>query len=334
MANETLEHQTHPAQGELPPDNTRTVSGRDKNQKDAWDKLSSAGGIVAAVTTVILGLVASSFLARLQEREAKTRLYSELMSKREQAESELRKDMFGTIMDKFLKLKPESPDLDASLVNLELLSVNFHEFLDFRPLFYYMQRQIDGSRTASRDKKKEYSDRLERLAQGIANKQMIALAGVAARFPITDIDLGTFQSYKSEPKEVKAKFDPLKRRVRVFGVDFNREKKELLVRLEVVTPRNPLEPGPLEAIWDGFFDFRDVMTPNPERPETTDIWVGFFDFPMVDNIRLSEDQRCAIVLTQFDDHLAAIEVLLFPGWASMKEKPYYQEIFERLKEAV
>jgi len=62
--------------------------------------------------------------------------------------------------------------------------------------------------------------------------------------------------------------------------------------------------------------------------------VGFFDFPIIDNTRLSNDQRCAIVLTAFGESSADITAIYFPGsYASLKEKPYYQEVVQNLLKA-
>ena len=61
-------------------------------------------------------------------------------------------------------------------------------------------------------------------------------------------------------------------------------------------------------------------------------WVGFYDFPMIDNLRLSHDQRCAVILKAFNEgESAQISLLYFPGcYASLKEKPYYQDIVQHL----
>jgi len=34
---------------------------------------------------------------------------------------------------------------------------------------------------------------------------------------------------------------------------------------------------------------------------SAEFWVGYFDFPMIDNTRLTHDQRCAVVLNAFED---------------------------------
>ncbi len=64
--------------------------------------------------------------------------------------------------------------------------------------------------------------------------------------------------------------------------------------------------------------------------------VDFFDFPMIDNTRLSYDQRCAVVLKEIneEDKILEIAVLYFPGsHASLKEKPYYDDIVNKLLSA-
>ena len=71
-------------------------------------------------------------------------------------------------------------------------------------------------------------------------------------------------------------------------------------------------------------------------PDTDDadavFTVGFFDFPMLDNIRLPEGSRCAIVLNAFDPEYADFTFVYFPGErASLTEKPYYDEILLNLR---
>jgi len=98
------EHPDHPA-GPPPP------------RRDAWDKLAiilqPVGGLLTAVAVAILGFWTSSYLRQREQREAieqeklqtrdtNARLYSELTSRREEAESALRKDMFTSIINSFL----------------------------------------------------------------------------------------------------------------------------------------------------------------------------------------------------------------------------------------
>ena len=75
------------------------------DDKDRWDKLAiilaPVGGLLTAVAVATLGFTGSRALERQQSSEAKLRLYSELMSRREESEATLRKEMFQSIIGSF-----------------------------------------------------------------------------------------------------------------------------------------------------------------------------------------------------------------------------------------
>ena len=53
------------------------------------------------LVTAAVGFTINSSLNARQERENNLRLYADMMTRREQADSDLRKDMFKSILDKF-----------------------------------------------------------------------------------------------------------------------------------------------------------------------------------------------------------------------------------------
>src|SRR5262249_1886589 len=80
------------------------------------------------------------------------------------------------------------------------------------------------------------------------------------------------------------------------------------------------QPGPVRA-----------PTAAEEPLATAEFWVGFYDFPMVDNIRLPNDQRCAVVLDTFEAPMTQYTLVCFPASrASLKEKPYYEDVLQRV----
>ena len=119
----------------------------DDKTKDFWNKvdivLRPVNGILAAVAVAILGYYTSSILRQSELRDTNQRVYTELMSSREQAESGLRKDMFLSVIQSFMK--PETAGLEPKMLNLEMLAYNFHESLNLKPLFDHMDRQISAS---------------------------------------------------------------------------------------------------------------------------------------------------------------------------------------------
>src|SRR5512140_2745042 len=149
----------------------------EEHKRDAWDKvamiLQAGGGLLTAVTVALIGFIGSNYLKdresadtasreKMQANETNVRIYTELMSKREEAESALRKDMFVSIIQSFLR--PGSASLDERVLNLELLSYNFHESLNLKPLFIYMNKLIQRSNDPG---KAGYQTRVQKVATEI-----------------------------------------------------------------------------------------------------------------------------------------------------------------------
>jgi hypothetical protein len=65
---------------------------------------------------------------------------------------------------------------------------------------------------------------------------------------------------------------------------------------------------------------------------TQEFTIDYFQFPMIDNTRLSNDMRCAVVMRDFDfPNFIELDILYFPGsHSSLKERPYYDEVVKKL----
>src|SRR5512137_947238 len=117
-------------------------------KRDLWDKIDilmhPVGGLLTAVALTVLGFITSSALSQRQAIDTNTRLYTELMSRREESESALRKDMCVSIINSFVS--PKDTGLSASVLNLEMLAYNFHESLNLKPLFEEMRRRVMHAR--------------------------------------------------------------------------------------------------------------------------------------------------------------------------------------------
>src|SRR5437867_571561 len=190
--------------------------------KDYWDKvdivLRPINGLLTALAVALLGYYTTSILRQSELRETNERVYTELMSSREQAESGLRKDMFQSIIQTILR--PESAGREAEKLILEKTEREF----------------------------------------------MLAVN------------------------------------------EINPERRELIIELGVRTPKEP------------------------SSVQRRTFHVGYYDFPMIDNTRLSNDQRAAVVLNQINEGGADITLVYFPGsYASLKERVSYVEVVEKLR---
>lgn len=278
-------------------------------ERDIWSKLqillAPVGALLTALTVAVLGFWGSSYLNKKQELDTRARIYAELISQREQAESALRKDMFVSIIDAFLK--PEAISNDVKILNMELLAYNFHESLNLKPLFAYLRRKVAESKEEETVKRK-LMGRLEKVAGDVTDKQMLVLAEVGQKFDST-IDL---QAVRDRPGDLvptgrTLNLDGVERTFRLLPLKVDIDGHELQFRLEIIGPK---------ATETNQFEF----------------WLGFYDFPMIDNTRLAHDQRCAVVLNKFEEDRAEITLVYFPGSrASLKEKPFYEDVIANLQ---
>lgn len=279
-------------------------------EKDWWDKaaiiLQPLGGLLAALALAGLGFFGSQFLERRQAEETRARFASELISKREEADSALRKDMFVSIIQSFLR--PESTSIDDRLLKLELLAYNFHESLNLKPLFIQLERDIVRS---DRPQNSDLQERLAKVAREVTRKEMVVLEEAGRSFERT-VD---FDELAKNPGGIplepgRLALNNVEREFKLLVKKIDVRKKEMQLRLEVKT-RNE--------------DSGEYHTDDAE------FWVGYYDFPMIDHVRLSRDQRCAVILKNFAQTSARIAAVYFPGsYASLKEKPYVQEMVQNL----
>jgi hypothetical protein len=290
-------------------------------EKTGWDKasivLQPLGGFMTALAVAFLGFYGSNALSRNQERDTMRRAQADLVSQRETADTGLRKDMFTSIINQFLQ--PHSGSIDEQILRLELLAYNFHESIDLGPLFKDVYRKIDVRTGAGQG----YLHRLEKVVKEVNGRELATLGqeGAATREAFVD-----FGQVAAHPEGVSFIADDkiglhgsgcdhertVDLRCRYFRVDvmeFNPQARELLVQLRVSPPGDP--------------------GGNPEVDRQ--LKVGFFDFPMIDNTRLSHSQRCALVLTRFDDAGAGLTLVYFPGFrAGLKDKLFVEEIVHNM----
>ncbi|HEX5703235.1 MAG TPA: hypothetical protein VFX97_08570 [Pyrinomonadaceae bacterium] len=314
---------------------------KDKKDKDFWDKadvvLKFIAGVFTAAAVAFIGLYGSYTLERNQALDTDTRLYAELMSQRENAETSLRKDMFNSIIGTFLTSK--SAGLEEKVLNLELLAYNFHEALDLGPLFKSVHTKIRKSGVQDAD---ALIDRLEDAADEVKGKQVMALEdsggklddnvefdkleaveGTTILYPKNGepIELMTGSLHFRRPENAK---NPLLKntafKITVLAVD--QKERRIRVQLEVKTPRDTATR-----------DSNSNTAKTNEEIETTYalFWISPFDFPMIDNTRLPHGQRCALVLKKMGEASAELTLVYFPGsHASLKEKPFFDDAMSDL----
>lgn len=289
--------------------------------------LTSLGGALTALAVAVVGIYGSNVLDRSRARETDVQLYAQLMSKREDAETLLRKDMFNSIIGSFLKTTSTGYPYEQQVLNLELLAYNFHEALDLAPLFKHVFLEIHESHDPNAG---DYMRRLERVADEVKSKQIAALEESGGKLDAS-LNLNDFAKHLDGVPVMDGEITPhsdnsgsgdpapQKTYFKVTATSVDKIKREIRVKLEV------RQPG-------GNANLSEV------KPAVSIFNVSPFDFPMIDNTRLPHGQRCALVIRRFNDPddpmkdpVVDLTLVYFPGSrASLKEKPFYDEAMRDL----
>lgn len=194
-----------------------------EQQKRDWIDigLKAAMPLLVGIVVAWVGLFGDETLTRLSNQQQSARLLTELQIKREQAETELRKDIFAQALEAFL-LKGKSTDrqpatlsleeMSKQLLRLELLALNFGDSLSLSPLFTELRKDLSNAQPVNEDEKRGYKERQSRLlkrlnslAQRVAGTQLSSLEkhGVSKSFDIPLVE------YKPEQKRGMACIDTL-----------------------------------------------------------------------------------------------------------------------------
>ena len=254
-----------------------------------------------------------------QDTEARLRLYTELVSKREEADTTLRKGIFDRVLETYLK---EAKNTDEKIVALELLSTNFNESLDLSPLFWQILREIQ--QPGQRGNPRMLMERLERVSNEVKDRQ-IALLEISGdkkdgNFNIGALSTGASNSFEMEnPIDKDFTFvdpdatDPDRqkqtRHFTVFPLEYDQKRHRVFVSVEHGKPNTKLE--------------------------TNSFWLDAFDFPLTNFSRISKSERFALVMRRYDPPNVALTLIYFPSSRTgIKDRPYIDEVISGLKRKV
>ena len=323
-----------------PESETAAPGPAQKSGASPWLELFKVAAM--PLVTLIVGFAINSSLDSRQAKESNVRLYADMMGRREEADSALRKDMFKSILDTFMQKDPKmKPDqyLDQQVLDIELLAYNFHESLDIGPLFKHVRRSIPNDGAGPNVEKRA---RLEKVAQEVNERQLTVLYDSGAvvkgsaeldKVPSATAYLTFSGQYTVGGKDSKApegvprlclQLNPAAnaqhyRQFRLEVIDYDGRSREVQARLYASRP----------------LSLSDCQRPDLDlvgnREIDTTFWVGLFAFPMIDNTRLSHGERCAVSVTALTPDSVEIALSYFPGSrASLKDKPYYDELMHDL----
>ncbi len=362
-----------------------TTQERDKKpeppQIDWFDRISKLFvPILGSVVITFIAIYGDKSLTNYTSRQENARLITELQIQREQAESDLRKDIFEQALGALMSQEElNSPDLSWSkrLLKLELLAENFGGTLSITPLFSELDRDLEkvqftapiGSNTDINIR--AIRNRLRNIAKRQSQNQLSSLAQHGDIIEIKiDLKKGgkQFANFASEisnreqnneitysrefkwPEDIARRnlgpkrdwtngdeYDQeLAKEIGVLGtIEVNNTKRYVTVTLGALDPVRKEVSVTLEICWNLNNQITSGVCDGEFVRQTFDL--NYFNFPKINNTRLSDNQRFAMVMEDYDTEntysprleLAAV---IFPSeFSSLRDRPSMQESVNLLK---
>jgi len=269
--------------------------------------------------------------AKQQINDARLRLYTELLSKREEADTAVRRGIFDKVMERYLT--PGDQGLEVKLVALELLATNFHDSLDLSPLFWQIGREVER---APAKKRAELRSELNRIADGVKDRQISGL----------ELGNGTMGTAGHPMAQGKASMLADLRLDALTTGPTNGGKPDIDEDFSFPDPDPFGPPGGLTTrhltLWIVDHDAarRRVWAivharraNKGEKDQRWAFWIDAFDFPMVNFTRVSRSERFTLVLQEYGEkkETARIRLIYFPSARiGAKDKPFIDDVISDL----
>ncbi len=261
------------------------------------DASSSRLEIILRSITAVGALLAGVFIPVVinvnQEKNRETQLYVQIMTQREQSDSALRSQMFNSLIGSYFG-KDILSDPEKQMMYLHLLTLNFQEFFDARPLYEDLDKRVNP----------EQRKRLLEIARNAADRQVNLLT-----------------KPNNEPMEMQLclqETDDCKK-MNVFSMKGRDRTYTFATRLLSVT-QSEIRVRVSSA--DEKFNFK-----------TIEFNVSYFDTPFMNNTKLVDGSRFSFVLRNADPDrkMATIEIVVFPEeYMNLRDRPYFDEMLSKL----
>jgi hypothetical protein len=327
-------------------------------------RVESAAKFLAAVSAVISAIVLPLFLNSYTEKNRRAELLVRTMTEREKSDTDIRQSMFqslltgylGSLKDDFVKADEES--LRRRIMFLELLTVNFQEFFNAKPLFEDVYRRLERNLSAAttdaeRKTWTELEAQLIRASSNIVSRQarMLNNIGTSTVFNIAKGERICVRLYdrrdfallrKRDRASPFQNFDPgpcLEAPVAGAAAggpaaggaageprgDTRRQSLEI-TPLALDKAWATVRVGIYEDVFDGSVFAGSLLK------GSISFDISYFDLPYMDNTRMSDGSRFALVLRDVTADAVEIETIRFRNdFVSLRDRPYFEEMLQKLQ---
>lgn len=346
-----------------------------RSTKDRWDKWESFAKTLAGVCAAVGAIAIPWFINQYTEANRRSQVYVQMMTEREKSDTSIRENMFKTLMNGYLQTLVEDArkeDLESfrnRIVFLELLAVNFQEFFNAKPLFEDVYEKLVKNReavkdTPSRSAWMELEKKITGVARETASRQATTLNTIGNSVDLgmkkgevtcvhlyEKVDFATLQKHdgmtrfenfeygecprgREEQEEAKAGAPtPMgQNQSHTQALVTRGYDKRQSIELRVAEVRDASVVVEV-TVYADFFDKNTYV--GSEQGKIFPVNVSYFDLPYMDNIRLVDGNRFALVLKKTYKELgeADIEAIRFRNdFMSLRDRPLFEEMLKKLQQ--
>lgn len=279
----------------------------DKNKSQNW--VNTLAKLLPGIGAIIAGVFIPLIINMNAQKSRSTQLYTEIVSKREVADSELRARMFETLLRYLFADTTQQKTNREKLTLLRLLALNFHESFDLKPLFESLESELSDIR----------KEKVRNIAKEIVGKQEAMLSQIKEGRIFEKILYKGFEEAIMVPANGEESYRGHRLGIEVIEIGENKD----YVRLHV-------------------WDLPDTTVKNINIGDIVDVKfnLNYYDMPFIDNTKLFNNTRFAITFkgTLTDEtetergNAVKIKVIFFPEtYMSSRDRPYLEEMLDQLR---
>lgn len=328
--------------------------GDDTNAaKNIWAKLDALAKVIAA-TSAIVGTIYIPYVIQANAEQSRmSQAYMQVMTEREKADTGIREQMFKTLLERYLgefKADPQNlREFKRRIVFLDVLTLNFQEFLNAKPLFEDLHdRIVEYERRIHDMRAPALKEDLQRVARRAAARQVAMLAAKAVEFGVGNAshqDRACVRLYEvvglSDGKEEQlqnprdgwdCRDDAVLTPSRAGTAPAEEERQEYAITIKLTDMH---ESGVKVQVTPYLQHFRARrLTRNDPLVKPLDFEVSYFDLPYMDNTKLFGGKRFALLLKRMEgkDHAFMEAVTFDEQFVSLRDRPYFEEMLRKLRQ--
>jgi len=337
----------------------------DKNRHqpgNLWGKLESLAKILAGFSAVISAILVPLFLNSYTEKNRRAEMLVQTMTEREKSDTDIRQSMFQSLLTGYLGavkedfVKADEDSFRRRITFLELLTVNFQEFFNAKPLFEDVYAGMERKRAmaqsgAEQKKWDDLENQVIGVSMGIVTRQSTVLNSIGTNV-VFNVDKGNsicvrlfsredFANLRKRDGTSFESFKPghcIEKSTIEKGSSGNNEPEAAEPKGD--SRRQSLEIKPVAVdkayatvqvgIYDHVFEGKVLQGSLLDR--SFQFAISYFDLPYMDNTQMSDGSRFSLILRSIAGDSVEIEAIRFRSdYISLRDRPLFEEMLQKLE---